>query len=101
MTLVFRNYVPKSETLRQSLAKTEGVPSREAEVLLNEAKKAARALPQGDAPALGGTKRANWDLKRDLEKRLKVLSKRTQTAIAELAEELSKEAEEGEGEDLS
>lgn len=93
--VVFRNYVPKDEGLRLKVLRNEGgVPSREAEVILNEAKKKVRSLPSEDKPLSIAPKRANWDLKRDVDKRLKKLAKRTQRAIAELAEELNVDNEE-------
>ena len=92
--IIFRNYVPSTKSLRVRVAKCEGVPSKDADVYLAEAKAKARALPPEHAPALIAPKRANWDLKRDVEKRMKKLAKRTQQAIAELAAELNKEDDE-------
>lgn len=94
MVLVFKNYVPKSKDLKELVQKTEGVPSRDADFQVEEAKKAARQLPDGDKPVLIAPKRANWDLKRDVEKRMKKLSKRTQKALVEIAEELNSNAAE-------
>ena len=45
-------------------------------------------------------KKANWDLKRDIEKSLAILNRRTQRAIVELIRErLAREAEEEEADD--
>jgi len=90
MTLVFRNYVPRNADLKRHLIRSDGVPSKDAEVLLNEAKKKARTIPSEDKPVLVAPKRANWDLKRDVDKMMKKLAKKTQRAIGELAEELNR-----------
>jgi coiled-coil domain-containing protein 12 len=92
--IIFRNYVPTRASLRTRVAKGDGVPSKDAEVHLAEAKAKARALPSENTPVLVAPKRANWDLKRDVEKRMKKLAKRTQQAIAELAADLNKDEEE-------
>lgn len=94
----FRNYVPRNEKIRSGVVKFPSVPSREAEALLTEAKRKARLPISDDKQILLAPKRANWDLKRDIEKKLRKLSKRTQIAIAELATELNSQSEETTGE---
>lgn len=94
--LRFRNYVPKNEALRQLVVKISSVPSRDMEVLLSEARNRAKILSGDDKPVLVPPKRLNWDLKRDTEKRLKRLTKRTQHAISVLAEELQREKQDDE-----
>ena len=89
--VIFRNYVPSRVPLRSRVVKGDGVPSKDMEVLLTEAKIKSRALPSEDTPVLIAPKRANWDLKRDVEKRMRKLARRTQQAIAELAAELNKD----------
>ncbi|KAH9261845.1 hypothetical protein BASA81_000501 [Batrachochytrium salamandrivorans] len=96
MELRFRSYVPKSEALRQAVIKVSGVPTKEAESALSEAKIRSKTLSGEDLPVLVGSKRANWDLKRDSEKKLKRLAKRTQVAISQLAEELQRDRQEDE-----
>ena len=93
--IIFRNYVPLSKALRSNVVKLDGVPSKDAEATLAEAKAKAKAPPSESAPVLVAPKRLTWDLKRDVSKGMKKLAKRTQLAIAELAEELNKEDEEG------
>lgn len=95
-TLSFKNYAPRDPILRARIVRSElvRIPSKDQDVVLAEAKRNARALPAEDAPVLVAPKRANWDLKRDLDKRLKKLARKTQKAIFELAQELGGDEEE-------
>ena len=86
--IVFRTYIPLHESLREFVTKLESIPKLEAEANFEQAKKRARILSSDDKPFLVPSKRANWDLKRDLEKRMKKLHRRTQNAISALSEEL-------------
>jgi coiled-coil domain-containing protein 12 len=90
----FHSYVPRDARLRALVRRLGSVPSREVETLLNESKRQARVLSGDDKAVLVTAKRANWDLKRDVDKRLKKLTKRTQVAISYLAEELQPQEDE-------
>mmetsp|Transcript_28991 Transcript_28991/g.49540 ORF Transcript_28991/g.49540 Transcript_28991/m.49540 type:complete len:123 (-) Transcript_28991:406-774(-) len=98
----FRNYTPRSEELQEStetVAKPV-VPAVEeqvdtAEIIHNDATQ---------EPLLNlAPKRANWDLKRDLEPQMKKLRSMTDRAIVQLiAKRVSEEQQsEGQGPDLA
>eukprot|EP00980_Cylindrotheca_fusiformis_P009356 scaffold2047_cov129-Cylindrotheca_fusiformis.AAC.35 len=114
VSLAFRNYAPASsleEPEEGSAAKRMRMAEEETKTsALQEALQAAKseiATRHGSGPATGGDsqapKKINWDLKRDLEKRLAKLERRTQKAIVELLKErLEREAnEEANGDDSS
>merc|ERR1712180_507825 len=79
----FRNYNPKDEDLK-SIDVTEGLSEH-----LQKAKPVATA-EEVDLTTLAPRK-PDWDLKRDVAKRLEKLEKRTQKAIVELIRERLKE----------
>ena len=72
------------------------VPSLAAERQLQVAMNEAKRPPRDDEPVLIAPKRANWDLKRDCEKRLKKLDRLTQKAIQALAKSLNPDTDEDE-----
>jgi hypothetical protein len=103
----FRNYVPKTEDLRKSVVEKPAPPSVELSQTLKTATP-SDAVAEGEFVTAGGLeadanafkgilgstetidpvsiapKKANWDLKRDVEKRLSKLERQTQNAIREL-----------------
>jgi hypothetical protein len=97
----FRNYQPKSEALAKAVVPKPPLPSVEvARVLQATTQPAAAsiALVPAGAPADAAKsaevevvaiapKKANWDLKRDADKRLQKLERQTQAAIRELVRE--------------
>jgi coiled-coil domain-containing protein 12 len=122
----FRNYVPKDETLDKSEPPTKrkrvsdksdgadndpSIPKEdvktELELALEEAKADTAVLNEASqgqvssepvSSVVAAPKKANWDLKRDIVKKLNRLEKRTQKAIVDLLRErLEREAEEEEG----
>jgi coiled-coil domain-containing protein 12 len=120
-TVNFRNYAPQDESLEKN---KEEPPSKrprkeeqkdekkveeksELEKALKDAKadaavatrEASKAVGQNDIAAVV-PKKVNWDLKRDITKKMNRLERRTQKAVVELLRQrLEQEAEEG-GDDL-
>eukprot|EP00794_Sanderia_malayensis_P003241 gene3242-3722_t len=83
----FRNYVPKDETLKDrkvSDAKPEAVKELVKEHL--EKAKPEEIIKEVDITNLAPRK-PDWDLKRDVSKKLEKLQRRTQRAIVELIRE--------------
>ena len=92
--VTFRNYTPNAEALREN--KLEGVQLPEVEAAVEEAL-AVGAAPL-DAPLNIAPKKPDWDLKRDVEKRMSKLHRRTQRAIVDLIRQrLEQEAAEASG----
>ena len=91
VALSFRNYVAFSAELAALPRKPRHalVPSLAAVRLVQAAKAEAKRPPRDDEPVLIAPKRANWDLKRDCERRLRKLDKLTQKAIQALAKSLN------------
>lgn len=91
--LSFINYIPKSAELGEFVKKRQAIPSRQLEAQLHEAsQKSHQPLPSAEQ-LVSTANKANWDLKRDVDKRLRKLNKQTQLAIYELGLELNKEEE--------
>eukprot|EP00245_Coleochaete_scutata_P006347 TRINITY_DN20774_c0_g1_i1.p2 TRINITY_DN20774_c0_g1~~TRINITY_DN20774_c0_g1_i1.p2 ORF type:complete len:145 (-),score=47.92 TRINITY_DN20774_c0_g1_i1:567-968(-) len=81
--LRFRNYNPKSEELQEKRAGPVTVPKFEEPVALTPA-----ATDENEDPLVSiAPKKANWDLRRDVAKKLEKLEKRTQRAMIELMQE--------------
>ena len=127
-TINFRNYVPKdgnldkADSLTKRLKRSSGEDidaendvgakedsKTELELALEEAKKDAAILRDASQTSsatqveavVAAPKKVNWDLKRDIAKKLNRLEKRTQKAIVDLLrEKLEREAEEEEDGDL-
>jgi len=120
-TVNFRNYAPQDESLeknkeeppskrpRQEEQKDEKIVKEKSELeqALKDAKadaavathEASKAVGQNDIAAVV-PKKINWDLKRDITKKMNRLERRTQKAVVELLRQrLEQEAEEG-GDDL-
>jgi hypothetical protein len=103
---VFRNYRPRDEAMAETMLQPRAAPAAPA-VLRYEADLAgitlqnqfvrgkgsggAAAAAEADAPV--ATRKENWDLKRDLERRLKVLGPQTEAAVAELVRRRADEEE--------
>lgn len=116
-SISFRNYAPKDASMEQEEDEEEGSAKKKMRTeetktsALQEALQAAQseiaAGPAKDQTSTGVTsmapKKVNWDLKRDVEKRLAKLERRTQRAIVELLKErLEREAnEQASGDDSS
>lgn len=119
-TMVFRNYVPNDKSLendsvephKKRLKQNEGSQdmddslraSSELDIALMQAKTEASAIvkdssfpAQHDASAVNlitASKKVNWDLKRDIAKKIHRLERRTQKAVVDLLRSrLEKEAE--------
>ncbi|XP_040287395.1 coiled-coil domain-containing protein 12 [Bufo bufo] len=92
--LKLRNYTPQDESLKErqiAPAKPESVEEKVKEQL--EAAKPEPIIEEVDLTNLAPRK-PDWDLKRDVAKKLEKLEKRTQRAIAELIRERLKGQEE-------
>ena len=90
-TIKFRNYAPKDDQLKTK--KLENVkPVDVVETLSEHLEKAKpnKASAEVDLATLAPRK-PDWDLKRDVSKKLEKLEKRTQKAIVELIRERLKE----------
>ncbi|GBM96374.1 Coiled-coil domain-containing protein 12 [Araneus ventricosus] len=90
---VFRNYTPLDEDLRLNQLpkpKPESVETEVQEQL--EAAKPEPLIEEVDLTTLAPRK-PDWDLKRDVAKKLEILERRTQKAIAELIRERLKSSE--------
>ena len=82
LPLKFRNYVPGSEKLKAYILPHPTLPNIVEEIDF-KLQKAIEANRTRDVLNLAPRK-ANWDLKRDLSKRLEVLEGRTQRAIVQM-----------------
>ncbi|XP_067021183.1 coiled-coil domain-containing protein 12-like [Acropora muricata] len=83
----FRNYLPKDETLKEKKIPNTKPLSVEDEVQEHlEKAKAEKVIEEVDLANLAPRK-PDWDLKRDVAKKLEKLEKRTQKAIVELIRE--------------
>ncbi|KAE8814244.1 coiled-coil domain-containing protein 12 [Hordeum vulgare] len=87
--LKFRNYLPHDERLRGGKVAPLSLPKFEDPIAADAAEPKQLENPFGNiAP-----KNPNWDLKRDVQKRIDKLEKRTQKSLAEIALEQQKEKE--------
>lgn len=82
---IFRNYTPKDEALKPGILPKPNLIEIEAEVKeqLESGKPAPLIEKEIDLATLAPQK-IDWDLKRDAEKKLKILEKRTQRAIVDI-----------------
>lgn len=85
---IFRNYNPKDESLKSGVLPKPKLIEIEDEIKekLESGKPTPLIEKEIDLTTLAPQK-IDWDLKRDTEKRLKILEKRTQRAIVELIKE--------------
>lgn len=87
--LKFRNYLPHDERLRGGKVAPLSLPKFEDPIAADATEPKQLENPFGNiAP-----KNPNWDLKRDVQKRVDKLEKRMQKALAEIALEQQKEKE--------
>ncbi|GMH44217.1 hypothetical protein BSKO_12151 [Bryopsis sp. KO-2023] len=92
--LKFRNYALKDENIEH----TKVAPARP--ILLGDAGKAAGdgANPPKEEVVIDvAPKKANWDLKRNVEKKLQKLERATQRALLEIMQDMEKKRFEEEG----
>jgi len=81
----FRNYVPKDKQLRKNVVSVNATVGETEMELEKELKLCVKEfLNQLDKPIEVVPQKANWDLKRDLDKKLKPLKRQTEEAILEL-----------------
>jgi coiled-coil domain-containing protein 12 len=79
----FRNYDPGTRLKAQKLDHAQP-PSIAASAKVSEAVAIAGAPRNPDAPIVVVQKKIDWDLKRDIEPQLKILERRTRSAVREL-----------------
>lgn len=82
----FRNYVPKDPKLRQFCLPRPSVEELEKQIA-KEAQGAVQAAKEEDILSQVAPRRPNWDLKRDVERKITILSRRTDKAIVQLIRE--------------
>lgn len=89
---IFRNYTPSDDTLKPGVLPKPNLIEIENEIKeqLENARPQALIESEIDLATLAPQK-IDWDLKRDAEKKLKILEKRTQNAIIELIKDRLKE----------
>ncbi|KAI4347384.1 hypothetical protein L6164_008200 [Bauhinia variegata] len=96
--LKFRNYLPQDKHLQEGKLAPAVLPKFEDPVT------AAPPAEKNEDPFVNiAPKKPNWDLKRDVQKKLDKLERRTQKALYKLMEEQEKQKQltEGEGEDAN
>ncbi|XP_072173708.1 coiled-coil domain-containing protein 12-like [Diadema setosum] len=93
---VFKNYKPEDDTLQEHVLPKQDVPKVEEQV--QDQLKAAVAKPVVEEVDISNLapRKPDWDLKRDVAKKLEKLERRTHRAIAELIRERLQSAEESE-----
>ncbi|GBB91645.1 hypothetical protein RclHR1_01900010 [Rhizophagus clarus] len=90
--LKFRNYTPVNEDIRSISVVNIATPKDIAETIESTAETIAKQVKEEEEKKREeevdlfnlAPKKPNWDLKRDVEKKLAKLEKKTQTSIAEL-----------------
>eukprot|EP00658_Telonema_sp_P-2_P012183 TRINITY_DN14640_c0_g1_i3.p1 TRINITY_DN14640_c0_g1~~TRINITY_DN14640_c0_g1_i3.p1 ORF type:complete len:146 (-),score=34.60 TRINITY_DN14640_c0_g1_i3:454-891(-) len=96
-TLQFRNYRPSNTTLNTACLPTVVAPQLNKEILemcLQQVQENEQTVKDGVLSIQ--PRKQNWDLKRDVQKKLDKLRKRTDRAVLELVrEKLVKEGEQG------
>merc|ERR1712138_210434 len=92
---VFRNYTPHADELKEFVKEPPPIPDLEKELveLCLEQVKVDEAQREGQL--FVRPRKANWDLKRDVEKKLEKLEKRTQRAILDLIQQKLKDQADG------
>ena len=89
--LEFRNYVPSRDSLKQFVQQADTLVSEielqnDREIFLSK----AEFIDQQDEPLTLAPKQPNLDLKRNFNRKLEVLNKRTELAIVKLINDKSK-----------
>lgn len=87
----FRNYIPRDPTLRELCLPRPSVEELEKQID-REAEDAIQRAGKEDIFSQIAPRRPNWDLKRDVEKKLGILSHRTDKAILQLIRNKIKES---------
>merc|ERR1712185_492459 len=83
--LRFRNYQPRNAQLKKAVVKPVQAPDTDKELLEVLLKQAISSEEQAKAGVLQiQPRKQNWDLKRDVQKKLDKLKKRTDRAILEI-----------------
>lgn len=96
--LTLRNYIPKSKALRQFVRPASTLVGETEIEIMHEVRAAISEFQRQQAEPLNVIpKRPNWDLKRDLAKKLETLERRTEAALADLLRENLKREKEGIG----
>ena len=93
---IFRNYTPKDESLKPGVLPKPKLIEIENEIKdrLESGKPQPLIEKEIDLTTLAPQK-IDWDLKRDVDKRLRILEKRTQRAIVELIRDRLKQQKDG------
>lgn len=86
LTIKFRNYVPHDEILAKRVLNQENLQNSTENLLKETVGKLIQEVNENKEIQLIPTKQ-NWDLKRDLMKKLKILNVQTQKAIIEIRQE--------------
>ncbi|XP_057428007.1 uncharacterized protein LOC130721256 [Lotus japonicus] len=97
LSMKFRNYVPHDKHLQEGKLAPAVLPKFEDPV----AASAPEPHPQEDPFLNIAPKKPNWDLRRDVQKKLDKLEKRTQKALYQLMVEQEKQKELAEGDDTN
>mmetsp|Transcript_13698 Transcript_13698/g.23500 ORF Transcript_13698/g.23500 Transcript_13698/m.23500 type:complete len:187 (+) Transcript_13698:56-616(+) len=98
--LKFRNYIPKDEDLKNAKLAKPKLPTVEEQLESATSGVQETLAEAAEAPLNVATKKPNWDLKRDVAKRLEKLQRRTVRCIHELLRQrMEQEAQEEDGED--
>mmetsp|Transcript_27487 Transcript_27487/g.44728 ORF Transcript_27487/g.44728 Transcript_27487/m.44728 type:complete len:146 (+) Transcript_27487:110-547(+) len=92
----FRNYVPRDADLRELKQEAPKLPSVDEQIAAVTAHHTKPTLESSDSVLNIAIKKPNWDLKRDVAKRLEKLNRRTQKAIEELRKEEEEQSREEE-----
>lgn len=91
----FRNYVPQAEELQNSKVAPPELPKFEDPIAA-----LPPAVEKKEDPFVNiAPKKPNWDLRRDVQKKLDKLERRTQKAMYKLMEEREKERETAEADE--
>lgn len=90
VSLIFRNYRPRDGKLREKMVARVEIPNIEAEI--QQRLDAILGKDQEEVLSLAPQK-ANWDLKRDVKKKMAVLQRRTQKALLDLLKQKVQEQE--------
>lgn len=94
--LTLRNYIPKSQALKAFVRPASTLVGETEIEIMHEVRSAISEFHTQQAEPLNVIpKKPNWDLKRDLGKKLETLERRTEAALAELLKENLKKEKEG------
>mmetsp|Transcript_187 Transcript_187/g.488 ORF Transcript_187/g.488 Transcript_187/m.488 type:complete len:160 (-) Transcript_187:618-1097(-) len=84
--VAFRNYLPKDNQLKEKKVNAAKAPEFE-EPVVEPTPGLDEQVEDEDALASLAPRKANWDLRRDVAKKLEKLERRTQRAMVELMQE--------------